>query len=667
MAGEKKEYYTCGGAVTIQANYVTTANDFQWYALNGAPLGSGNTLNITPVGTQTYIIKYTNKCETSDTVTVHSVPLTVNSSHTAMEICENNPFNAQLQITVNAGETPTIQWYKNGAPYSSTTPTTINFAQARPSDSGQYSYQVTNRGCVVKDTIAGGTPLKVKPYIQVTPVAPLYIIERGKPVTMQLAITVPSAPTVPGTIQWRENNIPVNTGKDYALTSVNADHHYTIALSDPDYCDASAVIDLWVDASLQLEAYLDDVMCMGDTKVLTIDTTGTGAFRKTPAGVITVQDLTTGQTLSYTHNPITNRLEVAVSPTVDTDYKVIFTYDGQSREKSRNLQVLAPIQFAPQATVPRICQGEEITLSVSVTPAGTQLVWSDPHGTINGSKQGNTVYATPVAPNGYTNHTSHYTYTVTGTYAMCQPKTTQVTVQVDQPLSGQLEDTGICEGNTVTITAANYQADTYIWHSTNYQGQKSGATQRESPNQTGRYYVTMTRGACQASDDLEITVNSKPVIYSIDSIGVRSRYIRTFSNDVTLYAVDSHTPDYNPQKDNLNFGLHKFYIIDKYGCTSDIVTNLVEPLKLYPPIIFTPNDDGFNDTWEIKNIREIYPQAEITIYDRFGKQLIKYKGADTGWDGTYNGHDMPSTDYWYVIDVEEINKQYVGHFTLLRK
>ncbi|MDR1729771.1 MAG: hypothetical protein LBR52_03820 [Prevotellaceae bacterium] len=31
------------------------------------------------------------------------------------------------------------------------------------------------------------------------------------------------------------------------------------------------------------------------------------------------------------------------------------------------------------------------------------------------------------------------------------------------------------------------------------------------------------------------------------------------------------------------------------------------------------------------------------------------------------GKDMPTTDYWYVIDIEEIDKQYVGHFTLLRK
>ena len=38
-----------------------------------------------------------------------------------------------------------------------------------------------------------------------------------------------------------------------------------------------------------------------------------------------------------------------------------------------------------------------------------------------------------------------------------------------------------------------------------------------------------------------------------------------------------------------------------------------------------------------------------------------------GWDGTYNGVSMPSTDYWYVIDIEEIDMQYTGHFTLVRQ
>ena len=77
---------------------------------------------------------------------------------------------------------------------------------------------------------------------------------------------------------------------------------------------------------------------------------------------------------------------------------------------------------------------------------------------------------------------------------------------------------------------------------------------------------------------------------------------------------------------------------------------------------------GQDNRWHVENI-ELYPQAVVSIFDRFGKKI--FEGNDyndeTGWDGTYNGHDMPSTDYWYMIDVHEIDRVYVGHFTLLRR
>ena len=76
---------------------------------------------------------------------------------------------------------------------------------------------------------------------------------------------------------------------------------------------------------------------------------------------------------------------------------------------------------------------------------------------------------------------------------------------------------------------------------------------------------------------------------------------------------------------------------------------------------------GQDNRWHVENI-ELYPQAVVSIFDRFGKKIFEHNdyNDETGWDGTYNGHDMPSTDYWYMIDVHEIDRTYVGHFTLLR-
>jgi gliding motility-associated-like protein len=107
------------------------------------------------------------------------------------------------------------------------------------------------------------------------------------------------------------------------------------------------------------------------------------------------------------------------------------------------------------------------------------------------------------------------------------------------------------------------------------------------------------------------------------------------------------------------------YVKDAVGCKND--TTIVTPT--YPikvPNFFTPDGDADNETFTITNI-EKYPDAIIRLYDRFGKLLLEAKGSTyTSWDGKYNGHDMPSTDYWYEIYIHEINKTYTGHFTLIR-
>jgi gliding motility-associated-like protein len=47
--------------------------------------------------------------------------------------------------------------------------------------------------------------------------------------------------------------------------------------------------------------------------------------------------------------------------------------------------------------------------------------------------------------------------------------------------------------------------------------------------------------------------------------------------------------------------------------------------------------------------------------------LAEFKAKDfDGWDGKYNGEDMPSTDYWYIIELRETGKRMVGHFLLRR-
>ncbi|WP_273214881.1 gliding motility-associated C-terminal domain-containing protein [Runella zeae] len=88
------------------------------------------------------------------------------------------------------------------------------------------------------------------------------------------------------------------------------------------------------------------------------------------------------------------------------------------------------------------------------------------------------------------------------------------------------------------------------------------------------------------------------------------------------------------------------------GCIARASINVVLEVVdlIFIPDVFTPNKDGVNDTWEIKNI-QIFPEAEVTIYNRWGEAIFhQTKGYQMPWDGTYGGGAVASGQYTYVIN-----------------
>ncbi|WP_158524889.1 T9SS type B sorting domain-containing protein [Mesonia sp. K7] len=95
----------------------------------------------------------------------------------------------------------------------------------------------------------------------------------------------------------------------------------------------------------------------------------------------------------------------------------------------------------------------------------------------------------------------------------------------------------------------------------------------------------------------------------------------------------------------------------------------IEATVINYPKFFTPNTDGTNDLWNIKSLRED-PSATVLIFDRYGKFLVEIRPFKSGWDGTYNGKQMPSNDYWFVVKYKDRNngrlREFRSHFTLKR-
>ncbi|MNR37039.1 hypothetical protein D3C85_1550240 [compost metagenome] len=80
---------------------------------------------------------------------------------------------------------------------------------------------------------------------------------------------------------------------------------------------------------------------------------------------------------------------------------------------------------------------------------------------------------------------------------------------------------------------------------------------------------------------------------------------------------------------------------------------------------FTPGGST-NTAWG-PGCTNIYTNLIFSIFDRYGREIAKYHYGQK-WDGRYNGEELPSGDYWYVLKLndEKDAREFVGHFTLYR-
>ncbi len=108
-------------------------------------------------------------------------------------------------------------------------------------------------------------------------------------------------------------------------------------------------------------------------------------------------------------------------------------------------------------------------------------------------------------------------------------------------------------------------------------------------------------------------------------------------------------------------GIYTVYVQDKNGCGQDSE----EVVIIDYPKFFTPNNDGENDKWQIKGMLR-FPDAQVNIYDRFGKIIYIQLNNNDAWDGYYNGSPLPSADYWFSADFGN-GKVFNGHFSLIRR
>ena len=148
---------------------------------------------------------------------------------------------------------------------------------------------------------------------------------------------------------------------------------------------------------------------------------------------------------------------------------------------------------------------------------------------------------------------------------------------------------------------------------------------------------------------------------------------QTITINVVGFGVYEYSLDDGPfQSSNVfeyaSLGTHTVRIKDSKGNTSCGEISIENIQTISYPHYFTPNGDGIHETWNVVGL-ENEPRAKLYIFDRYGKLLKQLSTTGNGWDGTYNGYPLPSTDYWFKVEYLNVKLEWVefkSHFSLKR-
>lgn len=466
------------------------------------------------------------------------------------------------------------------------------------------------------------------------------------------------------------------------------------------------------------EWYKNDVLVSGvsgntlnDTDALTANTTYKAVLKngpcdgentitinvdKKPQPVLSVtkSDICLGDTLSVINsdatvlgsNPTYKWLENGVAITGESGkslkqykpqeqgtktYTVEVTNGTCNNSATATANVHAAIEFTATADPAKICAGNPTTLTTNALQKypsasfswwlGTDSLSADTSYEVQPVQTGKVIYTAKVVD-------------------ICQA-TKEVEVEVEPGIVAQLADsTTICDGDEATLevhTSGNYN---YKWVPAKDLATPEKQQTKATPNEDTWYYVDIYSDVCSTNDSIFVKVNPRPEITQLEETDKRQVTVDATGGtpDYTFYIDTKEVPYTYRVIGDVPIGYHRMYVVDAAGCEVDSLFEIA-PIPITPQKFFTPNGIGDEKTnlWTVEDLDENYTSYIVEIYDRYGRKLYEYRtgsfninstnsSEELGWDGNYNGHQMPSDDYWYLITVEEIRKQYTGHFTLKR-
>lgn len=187
----------------------------------------------------------------------------------------------------------------------------------------------------------------------------------------------------------------------------------------------------------------------------------------------------------------------------------------------------------------------------------------------------------------------------------------------------------------------------------------------------GEYsYAIVDDGGCEASG--EVVINEPEPITVLETIvhppcgNSADGSIQLESEADMIYSwLGEISNESSSFITNLQGGAYSVIVEDANGCLAQIEFTLI-PLEescLRIPTGFTPNNDGYNDVWEIVGVDE-FPEIRVSVFNRWGQELYNSIGHEDPWDGTHNGIQLPMASYYYVITLAPGETPLTGHVTI---
>ncbi len=303
--------------------------------------------------------------------------------------------------------------------------------------------------------------------------------------------------------------------------------------------------------------------------------------------------------------------------------------------------VPCPNSFTPTFDpVNPICEGEPAPVLPKYSKEGVSGTWDPP--TVD-----NTI-------------TKNYVFTPFG--SNCSKGNLTVVVNPNEP---DFNDKIVCEGSAEPdLPNTSPNGVTGIWD--------DATIDTSIPNSTTEHTFTPDDGQCASPQTIRVTVIPSNTLTDF-TWTVTEAFAENQKITITaiadggdyLYQLDDGSLQSSNVFEYVTSGEHSVTVVDQTGCSMPITKSGI--LVINYPKYFTPNNDGYNDYWNVPEL-SLQPYAYIRIFDRYGKFLKQISPNGAGWNGTYNGHYLPADDYWFVIHYLENNvvKEFKSHFSLKR-